>query len=419
MQLLVSVFIVIVAVATGATAYFGLTFTLIESLLAGAVAFAICMVIMERTLRWRAERRMEKAIEDLSRLLSTDAQAGQVLSQRINALTDVNAGSRIEVLEADLSVLGTVVRQVAEAVSDLEARSAAMPAPLVSAPVAAEPSDAMPVEPAVVADPEPVIPLEVLRTALDEGRLVFHMQPIITLPQRRNHGYDLVPRLSLEDGELADAPDFMPRNGGQDLVRRIERAGIEEAVTIVRRARSSGQPATLYVPISRSLLTQRDEAEEIIGLFDANKVISGSLVLRMSEREFRAMSAAERNVAAQIHAKGIGFALTRAKSLRLDFNELSGMGVMSIRIDAATFADNPSSLTDFHSSDVSAYVARFDIDLMIENARNEQQILSALEDGIKFAQGPHIALPSPVRPDLLVRRQIPVPAAGVPAASGR
>ena len=400
MQLLVYLFIIIIGLAAGATAYFGLTFTVIESVLTGTVVFTICVVAMERTLRWRAERRMEKAIEDLSRLLSTDAQAGQVLSQRINSLTNVNAGARLDVLEADLSVLGTVVRQVAEAVSDLEAQAAG-PAPEDEDD---EVADGAAPSPEMPAEPEPVIPLQMLRQALDDGRLVFHMQPIITLPKRRSYGYDLVPRLSLEDGDLADAPDFMPRRGGQDVIRRIERSGIEEAVTIVRRARTAGQPATLFVPISRVLLSDRESADELVGLFDASRVVAASLVLRMSEREWRAMNAIERGVAAEFHAKGIGFALAGAKTLRLDFNELSGMGVTSVRIDAEQFANDPTALTDFHSADISDYIARFDIDLMVENVRTEQQILSALEDGIKYAIGPHIAAPAAVRADLLVRR---------------
>src|SRR5690606_39029512 len=78
----------------------------------------------ERTLRQRAENRLEKAIEDLSRLLATDAQAGAVLGQRINAMADLNAGARLEGVEADISVLGTVIRQVAEAVAEMEDRAA-------------------------------------------------------------------------------------------------------------------------------------------------------------------------------------------------------------------------------------------------------------------------------------------------------
>jgi len=407
-QLLVYVFIAVVALASGGAAYFGLTFTLIESALVAAVVFTLSMVVMERTLRWRSERRMEKAVEDLSRLLSTDAQAGQVLSQRINTLTDLNAGARLDVLEADLSVLGTVVRQVAEAVSEIEAQAAS--ATIVTPRPDPKPAEAPPPEAKIEREPEPVIPLETLRTALDDGRLVFHMQPVITLPGRRTHGYDLIPRLELEDGELADTPDFLPRNGGQDVVRRIERAGIEEAVAIVRRARTAGQPATLFVPISRATLSHRQTADELVGLFDASRVVSSSLVLRISEAEWRAASNAQRGIAGAYYAKGIGLSLTRARTLRLDFNELAGMGVSSIRVDAETFASEPESLTDFHVADVSSYIARFGIDLMVENVRNEQQVLSALEDGVRFAIGPYIAAPAPVRVDLLVRRETPASA---------
>ncbi|HVX80776.1 MAG TPA: hypothetical protein VHB23_05310, partial [Devosiaceae bacterium] len=120
MQSLVYMFIVLAGLGVGATVYFGLTFSAIESFVVGLAFCAIAVILVERTLRRRAEARLERAIEDLSRLLSTDAQAGAVLGQRINALTDIEAGRRLDAVEADVSVLGTVVRQVAEAVADLE-----------------------------------------------------------------------------------------------------------------------------------------------------------------------------------------------------------------------------------------------------------------------------------------------------------
>lgn len=410
MQILVYTFVFIAALAIGGAAYFGLTFTLIESALLAVVALCFAMMMMERTLRTRAERRMEKGIEDLSRLLSTDAQAGQVLSQRINALADANLSARLEVLEADISVMGTVVRQVAEVVSDIETRTA----PTLDQSVHAE--DEMPSAPVVDRAPEPAIPLPMLRDAIEDNRLVFHAQSIITLPQRRAHGYDLVPRLALEDGEIADAPEFMPIRGGQDVVRRIERQGVEEAVAIVRRARTVGQPMTLYVPISRAILSDRDAAEDLVGLFEANRVVAPSLVLRMIEREWRAMNQAERAVVADIHGKGIAFALTGSRTLRLDFNELAVLGVSSVRVEAEHFVGDAASLTDFHAADVAAYISRFGVDLVVENIKTEQHVLTVLEDGVHFAQGPHIGAPAPVRNDLMVRRDLQPAAARVNTA---
>lgn len=404
MQLLVYIFIGILAVAVGATGYFGLAFTVIEAILASAVAFSVSITMLERSLRARSEARLEKGIDDLSRLLSTDAQAGQVLNQRINALAKVDSGNRLESLEADISVLGTVMRQVAEAVSELETRTeGAAPATVNGSTPKGDFGRAASYE----VEPEPVIPVEVLRQAMEDDRLVFHMQPIITLPRRQTHGYDLVPRLMLEDGEIADAPDFMPSRGGDDIIRKIERRGIEEAVTIVRRARTSGQPAMLFVPISKTTLSDESLSDRLIALFDANRVISQSLMLRISDTDWRSLSRSERAVADEIAGKGIGFSLTNANSLRVDFGNLSDLGVASIRIDATRFINDSTSFTDFHASDVADYVSRFGVEVFAENIRNEQQILTMLEDGIKYAQGPHIALPAPVRPDLLVRREEP------------
>lgn len=277
MQGLVYIFIALAALGVAAAAYFGLTFTPIEAIVTALCVGAVAVMLMERRLRQRSEARLERAIEDLARLLSTDAQAGQVLSQRINQLADTNAGSRLDGIEADISVLGTVVRQVAEAVAELEEarRAEATPGPSNPSPEAEE-DDAL---------PEPVIPVELLRQALDEGRLVCHIAPIVQLPQRRTHGYELVPRLSLEDGDLADPPDYMPRRGHHDLVRRIDALTLEQAVTIVRRERTSGEPIRLYVPLSDSTLADAQAHAEFLAVLDANRVVADGLAFVVTQRD--------------------------------------------------------------------------------------------------------------------------------------
>src|SRR5690606_29298696 len=210
----------------GIAAYFGPGFTVIEAALLGLIVALAGFGVQERVLRRRAEARLEQGIHELSRLLSTDAKAGQLLSQRINALSDLDIGARLEVIEADVSVLGTVIRQVAEAVSDLEASRAAQetgPANAEAEPAARSPAPAR---------AEPAVPLSMVQQTLDEERLTHHLLPIVTLPQRKTHGYTLVPRLVTRQDDVLDPPDFLPLPGGEGdmVIRRIERAGLEEAV---------------------------------------------------------------------------------------------------------------------------------------------------------------------------------------------
>jgi cyclic-di-GMP phosphodiesterase TipF (flagellum assembly factor) len=400
-QALVYTFIALAAAGVGATAYFGLTFTPAEAILAAVVFGCSCVVLLERSLRQRAENRLERAIEDLSRLLATDAQAGAVLGQRINAMADVNAAVRLESVEADISVLGTVIRQVAEAVSDIEERAKPQASGRDRMIAATQPP------PAAMREPEPIIPLEMLRQAVAENRLIYHIQPVVKLPQRRPQGYDLVPRLMLEDGDLADRADFMPRRGGEDVQRHIEGIGLVEAITIARRARTGGQPVTLYIPLSRATLGDSASSEQLIVSLEANRAIAPGLIFAINEADWQSLTTGERAIADAIAKKGAGFSLLNVKSLRVDVAELAAQGVRSLRIDAARFIDEPEVYTDFHASDIANYVARFEVVLLATGISSERQIVELLEDGITLVQGPHVAAPGPVRPDLMVEAPRP------------
>ena len=396
-QALVYMFIALAAAGIGATAYFGLTFTPAEALLAAIMFGCVCVVLMERTVRQRAERRLEKGIEELARLLATDAQAGAVLGQRINAMTQLNAGSRLEAVEADISVLGTVIRQVAEAVADVEQRQAKAQAPRPEPVLAAPPPPARPMP-----EVEPRISIAALQQAIDDHRLIYHVQPIVTLPQRRPHGYDLVPRLQLGNGQFATGADFMPRHGGEEALRSIEGIALVEAITMARRARASGQMLTLYLPLSRATLGETSAAEQLLASVEANPAIAAGLMFTISEADWFGLNPQERAVVGSLAGKGAGFSLGNVGSLRLDMAELAGQGVKSVRIDSTRYIAEPESFTDFHAADIANFMARFDVKLLATGVTSERQIIELLEDGIPLASGDHIAAAGPVRADQLL-----------------
>ena len=403
MQALVYSLIAFSAAGLGALAYFGLTFTPANAILVAVVFACACVVLMERVLRQRAENRLERAIEDLSRLLATDAQAGAVLGQRINAIADLNAGQRLETVEADISVLGTVIRQVAEAVAEVEDKVAKSASSRSSAERADARMIAAPPPPpaaVIVPETEPVIPLEMLRQALDEHRLIHHIQPVVRLPQRRAVAYDLVPRLMLEDGELADAADFMPRRGGKDVIRLIEGTALVEAVAIARRSRTGGQPAMLHIPLSRASLGDEAAAEQLLVTLDANRAIASALTFLVPERDWLSLTTHERAVIEQMVRKGTGFSIAGMTSLRVDVADMAAMGVRSLRVDAARFVSAPEAFTDFHITDIANYLARFEVSLLATGIASERQIVELLDSEIMLVQGDYIAAPGPVRPDL-------------------
>ncbi|WDR02456.1 EAL domain-containing protein [Devosia algicola] len=250
-----------------------------------------------------------------------------------------------------------------------------------------------------------------MRQSLTENRLIFHVLPTVKLPQRRAFGHDLVPRLMLEDGDLADQVDFMPRRGGHDVIRQIEQLALMEAVTIARRARTNGQASNLFIPLSRATLSDANGAEQVLATLEANRAVCAGLVFLVPEADWTNLNTVERAVVAAMVKKGIGYSLANTRSLRTDVADLAARAVRSVRVDAAQFMASPETFTDFHPSDIADYLGRFGVELLATNITREAQILELLEDGIVLAQGNHIATAGPVRPDLGVER---VPSAMMP-----
>jgi cyclic-di-GMP phosphodiesterase TipF (flagellum assembly factor) len=187
----------------------------------------------------------------------------------------------------------------------------------------------------------------------------------------------MVPRLRLDEGELADPPDFMPRRGHADLVRRIEATGLEEAIVIARRARTAGQPIRLFTTLTRATLGNATASEQLLATLEANRAVTEALAFAVRHEEWQQMLPGEKALLAQLGQWGVGFSLTGAANLRFDFGELEGTGFTTVRFDATRFLRRPESFTDFHAADIAAYARRFHMDLVATGIVDEQQLLSS------------------------------------------
>lgn len=407
MPSLVHTFIVLAGAALAVAFYRGLGPTPVEAVLAGFTFVAIALVVLERSLRRRAEARLLATVADLSQRLSDEVAAGAARQQRLAALASENAGQRLETLESDVDLLGTVTRQVAETVAEFEARRGPAAAPPTSEPLPAtaaaesvDPAPGLAAVPARPAERRPRIPPETLVRAIEANRLVFHLQPVVALPLRRPQTYDVVPRLALGDGGFAEPPDFLPGRGGEALLCRIEQLALEAAVTIGRRARARGQPAVLNVPLSRASLADAAAMESLAGVLAADAELARGLVLVVPANDWAGLTPAETGRLAGLTRQGVRLGLADAHSLRLDFPTLFAAGVRSVRVDAAAFAAAPERFTDFLAADVAGYLKRFDIDLVATGVHTEEQVLMLLEDNVVLVQGPHVVPPAPAGADL-------------------
>jgi cyclic-di-GMP phosphodiesterase TipF (flagellum assembly factor) len=155
--------------------------------------------------------------------------------------------------------------------------------------------------------------------------------------------------------------------------------------------------------LSSATLGNEREANRVLSLLDANRAICQYVQFLIIENQWADFKMKERDIIGKIAKMGAGFSLSDVRSLRLDYAELAESGVGSVRADVERFIEQPASYTDYHTADIAAYVNRFEVDLIMTNVRTEQHILTLLDDGIGLAQGPHLALPGPIRTDFMAR----------------
>lgn len=402
MRAIVLFFLAVACLSIGVTAYFALGFTLIESFLVTIVALLASFVFIEALFRRRTETYLVTQTEEIARQLATVAKTSEMLSEQVTYLTRLGIQERADNLEADVSVLGTVVRQLAEAVAEMEEAQAAgempqkQPAQGHSYSVDEDEHSGGGFELAE----GPVVSIEEVQKALANNEIEQYLQPIVSLPQRRTLGYELMPKLRTADGVLHDADDFLHYEDQTGTISELEQFLIRQAANIVHRANITGDPTNLFVPISLALLRDTEQCEGIASLMSSNRAVAVSIMLMLPEATYETLNGADKQALEMLVKSGAGICLDNVRSLRLTFQFMAERGVKYVKADAQAFIENPLNYTDFHRADLADYVERFGIGLIMDNVTSEDHVLELLDDKIPYAQGQHIAPASPVRPDL-------------------
>jgi len=382
-QIIVYFFIFLFGVAFSVTAYFALTFTMVEAVLSGFIAASWAVIIYERSLRHRAEARLEKGIEDLSALLSTDAKAGQILSKRVNVISEEKAGDRLEVMEADVSVLGTVVRQVAEAVAQLEEAQEKIAQQMKQG----SSGENFKTEGIIK---EPSVSASDVKKAIKDNRVNFYAQPIVSLPQREVQAYDLKAYLELENKKTIEYNEFIRTLGNDALVREVDKIGFTQVIKFAKNNLEEKSLLNFYIPISKASLSNNSLLNWLVDQLETSKALAQSIKFVIEQVQLDSFNSLQKAKLALLIDCGAGVSIANTDTLRHDFAVLNKAGVSSIRVDGATFVDNPEKYSDFHGADVADYIARYNIDLIICDVNSEEQVLILLEDGIKLIKGDYI-----------------------------
>ncbi len=240
-----------------------------------------------------------------------------------------------------------------------------------------------------------------IRAGIEAQRIDLHLQPIVTLPQRKVRYYEAVSRLNTGSGELVAAEDFLPYAEAGSLLPKLDGLSVLRCVQVVRRLLLKNREVGLFCNLSGATLTDAGFAQ-LLELLEANRAIAPSLILEFTQAAVRSMGPIEHESLAALAERGFRFSMDNLTDLRLEPRELTERGFRFIKASAALLLNRSSgNTTNIHPADFSDLLGRFGIDLIADRIENESTVVDLLDYDVRFGQGFLFSPPRPVRPEAL------------------
>lgn len=396
--------------------------------------FAMSLKLYERRAAAQREQAFA-AIGEVKVRLATNAIKLDGLAQRVEQMPmreadAVPARAAINELTAEVGLLGDLLQQIATTLADHDAQLTAAaqsrraaPVPSLPAPepvrrretLAAERAQAVQAEQLRVAEERAAI----ISSALADGKVEVHLQPIVQLPQRRTRGYEALVRLRLDETTLLLPAEFLAIVEERGFGPTLDALVLTRALAIARHL--GAKDGNLFVSCNFSSATwgSSQALVTLSRILDKYREHAGHLVIEMPQRVFRALEPTSLGLLGAMSANGVRFALDQVGDLRLDPVSLHDRGVRFVKVPAALLqaeAEGRSS-TDIAAGDLSAQLARASIVLVAEKIEDDPTVADMIELGVTHAQGLVFSPPRPVKPDVFADPETARSAAPAPEAA--
>jgi cyclic-di-GMP phosphodiesterase TipF (flagellum assembly factor) len=257
--------------------------------------------------------------------------------------------------------------------------------------------------------------------AFREDRLEIHLQPVVSLPQRKTRFYEALARLRLDEQTLLQPDEFLPVLEESQLLPELDGKVAARAAAVARHLVNRGSEGFVSCNLAAASVRTPGFLRALGRILEAYPDILGRLAFEIPQRAWRMLDAESAGALEQLRAKGAFFILDRATDMRLDPLSLADRGVAYAKLPARMLLDpQPSHGLDFETADLATVLSRAGIRLVADRVETESDVPDLIDIDVPLAQGYVFAPPRAVRPDIvagLARRATP-PQSAPPSRSG-
>lgn len=253
-------------------------------------------------------------------------------------------------------------------------------------------------------------PISLVRDALDDNRVELHLQPIVTLPQRKTVFYEGFTRLKDPGGRLIMPGEFIPAAERAGLMGSIDNALLFRCVQIVRKLQHKDRRIAIFCNLSPKALSDEYFFPQFYDFLKEHRDLAGSLVFEMSQEAYEGRGGIEARAMSRLADIGYRFSVDKVATLEVDLVDMERAGVKFFKAAGRTLLDQlvaggkrpKSSITrEISAQDVVTVFTRFGIDIIAERIEDEAIVRELLDLDIAYAQGHLFGSPRAIKESLM------------------
>ena len=389
----------VVAVCVSIAVYQFTPYSLEISVIAGVAFALVCGQVHFISASRQKNRELESRLLTVRNEVRKTNQRAEIIETRISVMDETlsrEVSERREAMVSEMRELETLILKLGKS---FEARLArAGPGPGVKR-LSVAPGERTAEQ-----------ALRAVQEALDANRVDLHLQPIVSLPQRRTCFYEGFTRLRDANDQLIMPGDFLGAAKEAGLLGVIDNMLLFRCVQIVRRLSEKDRRVGVFCNIGTSSLEDESFFPQFLEFIKDNRDLAGSLIFEIGAAEFKSRSAVTARNMGRLADLGFRFSIDKADSLEVDLPELQAEAVKFLKIEGSKLIEQMepggprpiSSLTrDIQAEDVCAVFMRYGIDLIADKVESERDVVEILDFDIPFGQGHIFGTPRPIKGTLM------------------
>ncbi|GAA4250846.1 EAL domain-containing protein [Azospirillum formosense] len=226
--------------------------------------------------------------------------------------------------------------------------------------------------------------LEAVREALAADRIDIHLQPIVSLPQRKHRFFEVFSRVRAADGSLTLPDRYLEIAERAGLMATIDNLLLVRCVQLIRETERRQHAIGFFCNMSAATLSDAAFMRQFLDLLARNQTLVPKLVFELSQQELRAGGTVTMGILSQLSRIGFRFSMDRVSDLDIDVDALLRHEIRYVKLDCGLLLD------PVMAPRLEALRRRLDgtgIDLIAEKIETEAQLDAILRNGIDFGQG--------------------------------